>query len=240
MEYVNKWCISDNACSRSLPSRLRLWDSRVLTFHAPAKAGEESTAPDLCAHPEPVLQGWNNITALSPSILLLALCAQGSAPASYRWHKSMLCLPVSASNPVIKGEQGLGDLTIQKGYNWAQYIPKLFHHFRVAFLVLQQVFSTLTSISTIVANAKVDFAFSEAIFCFTLLSSFNDCRDIRCSSAFITNKAPSPQLAENLSVVPAATAVQGRFSSFWTQALWIIDGKDSHTIFSRFSYLQTV
>lgn len=236
MEYTKKWCISDNACRRPLPSRC--WDSPVLTFHPPAKAGEESTAQNPCAHPEPVLQGWNNITALCPSILLLALCAH--VPASCRGHKSMLCLPVSASSPVIKGEQGLGDLTTQKGYDWAQYIPKLIHHFRAAFPVLQQVFSTLTSISTIVANAKVDFAFSAAIFCFTLLSSFNDCRDIRCSSTFITSKAPSPQLAPNLPVVPAATAVQGRFSSFWTRVLWIIDGKDSHTIFSRFSYLQPV
>lgn len=129
----------------------------------------------------------------------------------------MLCLPVSASSPVIKAE--LGGLTAQKGHNWAQYIPKLIRPFRVTFFVLQQIFSTLTSISTIAANAKVYFAFSAAIFCFTLLSSFNDCRDIRCSSTFIANKAPSPQLPQNLSVVPAATAVQGRFSSFWTEVL---------------------
>lgn len=149
----------------------RCWDSDVLTFHPPAKAGDESTAQNHCVHPEPVLQGWNNVTALTASILLLALCAHGSISASYSWHKSVFYLPVFASSPVIKGEQGLGDLTAQKGYNWAQYIPKLIWCFRVAFLVLQQILSTLTSISTIVANATVYFAFSAAIFCFTLLSS---------------------------------------------------------------------
>lgn len=123
----------------------------------------------------------------------------------------MFHLPASASSPVIKAEQGLGDPTTKEGYNWPQYIPKSIWCFRAAFLVLQQIFSTFTSNSKIVASAKVYFAFSAAIFCFTLLFSFNDCRDTRCSSNFIPNKALSPQLAQNLSVVPAATVSKGDF-----------------------------
>lgn len=194
----------------------RSWDSYIcynspynnaVTFHPPAKAGEQSRAQNRCTHPEPALQGWNIPTALPPSIPLLA---HGSIPASYLSYPPCPTF-LSAPSPVIKGEQGAGDLTAQRGYNWAQYIPELIQHFRVALFVLQQIFSTLTSISTIVANATVYFAFSAAISCFTLLSPFDDCRDVRCSSTFTANKAPSPQLAQNLSVVPAATAVQGRF-----------------------------
>lgn len=85
-------------------------------------------------------------------------------------------------------------------------------------LVLQQVFSTLTPMSTIVVNGKkILRLFCSNILLCSALFSFNDCRDLRCSSTFIVNKAPSLQLAQTLSILPAATAAQVRFLSFWTQ-----------------------
>lgn len=168
------WKVWREEFLKALLRSISVWTVIAITLHSPAKVGETQeweAQPSIAVHhteaSPAVLEQHHDSHSFHPP----ASCAHGPIPASSRWQQSMFHLPVSASNPVIKREQGLSNLTTQIGQNYVQYIPKLNRHFRVALLVLQQIFSTLTCINIIVVNVRTYFAFSAAVFCFALLFS---------------------------------------------------------------------